>query len=131
MNEGRISILTKLGKFMVVGGTGVLVNTVVLFLLYQVARLPLVPASIAAVETAIINNFVWNNLWTFQERSFSASRFASFNVVSLGGLVISTGTLYLLNEWAGVYYLLANLGGIALATTWNFGLSFVWTWGRS
>lgn len=130
VDEGKISILTRLAKFMVVGGTGVLVNSVVLFLLYQVATLPLVPASITAVETAIVNNFVWNNLWTFQERSFSLGRFASFNVVSLGGLMISTGTLYMLNEWAGVYYLLANLIGIALATSWNFGLSFIWTWGR-
>jgi dolichol-phosphate mannosyltransferase len=129
--EGRKTYIAgKLVKFGIVGGTGILVNTVVLYLLYDEVHLPLVLASVLAVETAIVNNFVWNNRWTFGERSFSLVRFGSFNLVSIGGLVISTGTLYALNEWAGVYYLLANLVGIALATAWNFGLSFFWTWGR-
>lgn len=122
-------ILVKFSKFALVGFGGVLVNTGALLLLYQFARLPLVAASPLAVEAAIVHNFLWNNRWTFGESTASLVRFVRFNLVSLGGLVITTVVLYLLVTLNGMNYLVANLLAIALATVWNFGLSLYWTWG--
>jgi putative flippase GtrA len=106
-----------------------LVNSLGLFLLYQWARLPLVIASILSTEMAIVNNFCWNDRWTFGRRHLSLNRFALFNLVSLAGLVITTSTLWLLVRHLGFYYLAANLLGIALATAWNFVANSLWTWG--
>jgi putative flippase GtrA len=129
-SQGRgLDILFKFVKFGIVGLGGILVNTLVLFLLYQIARLPLVMASAAAVEAAIVNNFVWNNHWTFEERGISLHRFAKFNFVSLGGLVITTLVLYYLVSSMSVHYLVANLLAVGAGTLWNFGLSLYWTWG--
>ena len=116
-------------KFAIVGLTGVLVNTVALVVLYQIVRLPLAAASTLAVETAIVNNFLLNDHWTFQRVDFSVVRFAKFNLVSLGGLAITVSTVYLLVGYASTNYVVANLLGIILATAWNFGLNIVWTWG--
>jgi putative flippase GtrA len=124
---GGDDLAAKMAKFALVGGTGVAVNTVALYLLYQVGHVPLIVASILAVELAIVNNFLWNNRWTFGQRDLSPGRFLRFNIVSLGGLAITTGTLYLVSS-LGVYYLLANLLGITLATVWNFALNVLWTW---
>jgi putative flippase GtrA len=121
--------LSRLGKFLVVGVTGMLVNSLVLFLLYQWARLPLVLASILSTEMAIVNNFCWNDRWTFGRTRLSLNRFALFNLVSLAGMAITTGTLWLLVRHLGFYYLTANLLGIALATAWNFVANSLWTWG--
>src|SRR5258708_24614727 len=115
--------LTRVSKFLVVGGTGVLVNSLALLLLVQWAHLPLVVASALAAELGIVNNFYWNDCWTFGRTQLSWSRFARFNLVSLAGLVITTGTLWVLVDHLGLYYLAANLLGITLATAWNFAIN--------
>jgi dolichol-phosphate mannosyltransferase len=122
------TFLVRLTKFLVVGGTGVLVNSLALLLLFQWVRLPLVLGSILATELAIINNYFWNDRWTFRGTRPSLYRFARFNLVSLGGQIITTGTLWLLVSRLAIYYLVANLLGIALATIWNFGASLLWIW---
>src|SRR5258708_39445646 len=121
--------LSRVSKFLVVGGTGVLVNSLALLLLVQWAHLPLVPASALSAELGIVHNFSWNDRWTFGRTRLSWSRFARFNLVSLGGLGITTGTLLFLVDHLGVYYLAANLLGITLATAWNFAVNSRWTWG--
>lgn len=125
--EGNGQILAKLTKFLVVGGSGVIVNTVALYIFYQVSKMPLLLASTFAVELAIINNFLWNNSWTFGQQDISIGRFLRFNLISIGGLAITTATLSIVTSF-GVYYLLANLVGITLATIWNFALNMMWTW---
>ncbi|MBV8719653.1 MAG: GtrA family protein [Chloroflexi bacterium] len=119
----------RLGKFLVVGGTGVAVNTAILFLLHQVAGLPVVVASALAVEVAIVTNYLLNDRWTFDRRRPSLRRFVQFNVVSLGGLLLTTTAVWVLTTALGVHYLLANLVGIGLATSWNFAANVYWTWG--
>lgn len=121
--------LAKFGKFSIVGGTGVIVNSLALFMLYDKVQLPLIVASAIAVEMAIANNFFWNNRWTFGARGVLFTRFAKFNIVSIGGLAITTATLWTLATFLGLHYLVANLVGIALATVWNFAVNLVWTWG--
>ena len=121
--------LTRLGRFLVVGGTGVLVNSLALLILFQWAHLLLIVASALSAELGIINNFYWNDRWTFKRTQLSLRRFARFNLVSLAGLVITTGTLWILVRQLGLYYLTANLLGIALATAWNFAANSWWTWG--
>lgn len=119
----------KLIKFLLVGGLGVIINSLALVVLHQFLRFPLVIASLAAVELAIVNNFLWNDRWTFGRKERSLQRFFQFNLVSCGGLVITTGTLWVLVSHLAAPYLLANLLGIGLATCWNFGMSLLWTWG--
>lgn len=121
--------LTRLSKFLVVGGIGVLVNSVALFILFQLVHLPLVVASALSTELVIVNNFYWNDRWTFGREQLSLRRFAQFNLVSLAGLVIATSTLWGLVRSLGVYYLVANLLGITVATAWNFAANSFWTWG--
>ena len=121
--------LTRLSKFLAVGGTGVLVNSLALLILFQWAHLPLMVASALSAELGIINNFYWNDRWTFKRTQLSLRRFARFNLVSLAGLLITTGTLWVLVRHLGIYYLTANLLGVALATAWNFVANSLWTWG--
>ncbi len=112
-----------------VGGTGVLVNSLALLILFQWVHLHLVFASALATELAIVNNFCWNDHWTFRRPQFSLSRFVKFNLVSLAGLAITVCILWILVNHLGLYYLAANLLGIALATAWNFAANSFWTWG--
>jgi putative flippase GtrA len=119
----------KLGCFLVVGGSGVLVNSVALHLLYGLLGLPFIVASAVSVELAIVNNFLWNDLWTFaRSRGSRARRFARFNTASLVALAITTSSAWLLVHGMGLHYLVANMIGIGLASVCNFATSVCWTW---
>ena len=117
-------------KFGVVGASGLLVNTLVLFLGYEVAHMPLALASMLAVETAVGNNFIWNNLWTFGQRSFTLDQFLKFNLVSLACMALTVAVLTTLVQWFGIHYLLANLLAVGVTTVWNFIANSLWTWNR-
>lgn len=123
-----MSSLMRVGKFLVVGGLGTLVNTGILVILYRHAHLALVASSAVATELAIGHNFLLNNYWTFGRRGVSFDRLVRFNVVSLGGQCITVATLWLLVQ-CGMYYLIANVAGIGLALIWNFTVNVRWTWG--
>jgi putative flippase GtrA len=121
--------LTRIGKFVLVGGSGMLVNTGALVVLYQHLHIALAVASALATELAVANNFVWNNYWTFGQRVLSLRRFARFNAVSLAGQCITIVTLWALVREGGVHYIVANVAGVGLAFTWNFVANARWTWG--
>lgn len=85
-------------KFVMVGGFGSLVQLVALSLFRQVFRTdyPWLSAYqislILAIETAIVSNFTWNNLWTFSDRKLKAGqipgKFLQFNLASGGSIII-------------------------------------------
>ena len=125
--------LTRFLKFCAVGLSGVLVNMGLLWLLTEVAGLFYLVSAAISIETSIISNFVLNDYFTFRDRrspqvkSF-LSRLLKFNLVSLAGLGFNMGVLWLLTEVFGIYYLLSNLCGIAVATLWNYLVNTWWTW---
>lgn len=118
-------------KFCLVGASGVIVNTVILFCLKEFINAPLITASFVAIECAILSNFLLNNHWTFDTQSGSPYyRFAKFNVVCLLGLGINMAILVMLTN-VGLYYLIANLVGILAATGWNYLSSRLFVWNNN
>ena len=106
-----------------------LVNAGFLFLLHGVLGLPLVPAVVLAVELTIVYNYLLHELWTFARHRPSFRRFAQFNLTALGALAVNSLCVWVL-AGMGMYYLTANLVGIAAALTINFTLSTTWIWGE-
>ena len=104
-----------------------------LWLLTEVAGLQYLLSAAIGIETSIITNFLLNDFFTFPDRrsltvKSTLSRLFKFNLVSIAGLAINLGVLWLLTEVFGVYYLVSNIFGIALATLWNYGVNTYWTW---
>lgn len=114
-------------RFAFVGGSGVVVNMVALWLLHDKFGLGLTRSSLVATSLAILNNFVWNNYWTFKATSVQSRRLAQFIFISLIGMVITIGVLNILVAF-GFHYAPANLAGIMIATAWNFFANSKWTW---
>lgn len=120
-------------KFCLVGGSGVVVNMGLLYLLTEYAGLFYLVSSAISIETSIITNFLLNDFFTFHDRRGIGprqffGRLLKFNLVSLGGHVLNMTVLWLLTSVAGLYYLVSNLFGIAAAMTWNYLVNFWWTW---
>lgn len=133
---------TKLGglrflQFCVVGSSGVVVDTALLYLLSDPSTLALglTRSKFVASETAIVSNFLLNDLWTFRDMAklqpgmrARLRRFVSFNVICSTGLLWN---LLLLNLMFNVLHMnryVANLIAIALVTGWNYWLNRKLSW---
>jgi len=128
--EGEIMRFLKFG---LVGGSGVLVNEGLLWLLWGIWGMVLFAASILAIEVSIIWNFSLNEVWTFHDRGDGGAkavfrRMGLFNLISIVGLGLNVIILLFLYNVFGVYPLTANAVGIAVAFLWNFSANNLWTW---
>lgn len=125
----RVPVTGRVLKFAIVGTTGVVVNISALYALSRWAGLPLVAASALAVELAAISNYLLNDAWTFAVRAPSLGRLAKFNIASLAGLALNVLSVWLLTR-VGLYFLMANLIGIAAGFVANYTFSVSWVWAR-
>ncbi len=127
-------------RFCIVGGSGVLVDMFVLFLLSDPIMLGwgLTRSKILAAELAIFNNFLWNDAWTFSDLTddrrtlhHKLHRFWKFNAVCFLGLVMN---VVILNIAFNVFELnryLSNGIAILLVTLWNFWINLKFSWRSS
>jgi len=79
-------------KFLVVGTTGFIINTVLLLLGVKVGLKPSIAGPLGA-EFAVISNFILNNFWTFSDKKITdysvlPGKFIQFNILSFGSVVI-------------------------------------------
>lgn len=94
-------------------------------------------AKIASVSVAIVVNWIGNRYWTFREhrRKNVALEFVEYVGVSIGGMAIGLGCLYLSHYVLGFTSLLAdnissNVIGLGLGTIFRFGFYRYWVYGR-
>ena len=87
--------LIKFIKFNAVG----LINTGVDFLVFEVlifAGIHYIPAQIVSYACGMLNSYLLNSRWTFQDKSDSAGRVFAFALVNLVSLGVSIGVQALL-----------------------------------
>jgi putative flippase GtrA len=108
-------------KFMIVAWIGMAVNTACLYLFKGVWGMRLIPASMLAIEVAIIHNFIWLRYWAWSGRVVDGKRPPFFRQlfiynIATGAvdLVANVSILWLLATLFGVHYLLANIIGMIL-----------------
>jgi dolichol-phosphate mannosyltransferase len=132
-------------RFATVGASGTVVNIAVLYVMQEWV-LPVVIASpdlrlsvalVGAIAVATINNFAWNSLWTWADRLqagdtpnlrtdlATGNRLFKYTLSSWLGILIQ----YSLTLWlsAHMYYLVANVLSILLASVSNFLANDKWT----
>ncbi len=135
-------------KFAMVGAFGALVQLTALQLwriIFSSER-NFVLANFLSIETAIVSNFIWSNLWTFKDRKLKSSQiplsFLTFNLSSAGSILIQTVIAYLTAHTIGlqpvfvlpiINYLvdtgvISAVIGILLGMFWNFFAynTFIW-----
>lgn len=87
-------------------------------------------SNILATELAILNNFTWNDIWTFRDLKNKPllKRLVSFHVAALSGALVQWA-IYVILMAVGVHYLLANLIGIVVSFIVRFAVNRHVTWG--
>jgi dolichol-phosphate mannosyltransferase len=124
-------------RFAVVGLSGVVVDMALLYFLSDPASLGwgLTRSKLIAAELAIVNNFIWNDAWTFRDVAKNqmgwrqrARRFAKFQSICLAGVVLNVILLNLQFNLLGMNRYLANAIAIVAVTGWNFWLNLKISW---
>lgn len=115
-------------KFSLVGGSGVVVNWGGLWFLVTVFGLSKVFSKALAIEISIVNNFIWNNLWTWQERRRDPLflRLVKYNLATISTSALGDFLTFFVLYKAGIHYLVAGAAGIAVAVLINFFLADKW-----
>jgi dolichol-phosphate mannosyltransferase len=130
---GRISLFAKHAfKYYLVGASGILVNLGILFVLTEYGELWYLLSSTIAIYVSITSNFLLNKSWTFRDTAIKQRGFlmyGKFIGVSLVGMGIQLGFNYMFVEKLSVYYLLAALISIMIASSVNFVLNRRLTFG--
>ena len=131
--SSRISLFARHAfKYYLVGASGVLVNLGILYALTEFAGLWYLLSSSIAIYVSITTNFVLNKVWTFRDITIKQGAFlmyGKFVSVSLIGMLIQLGFNYIFVEELKLYYLLAALISIIIASSTNFVLNRRWTFG--
>lgn len=129
--------IAKFIRFGTVGFSGVFVDMTLFYLLHDTSTFGLGRniSKIIASELAIINNFVWNDIWTFGDISSTQKRWCQrfkrllkFNIICLMGLILNVLILNFLAEFLHINDYLANLMAIGIVTFWNFWLNLKLSW---
>ena len=131
-NERRVSVkfLSKAGRFYTVGASGFLVNFLVSLLLTQTTEFWYLHANILGILSSMSTNFVFNKIWTFQDRSFglrrAAAQYGKFLGFSSLGAIVQLGIVFSMVE-GGWSYPVSLAAGVLTAASGNFILNKKWT----
>ncbi|OIP76772.1 MAG: sulfonate ABC transporter permease [Oscillatoriales cyanobacterium CG2_30_44_21] len=117
-----------------VGLSGVFVDMSIFYLLGKLGW-GLTSSKIISSEVAVLNNFLWNDLWTFRDISSRqigwkklVKRFLKFNIICLIGIGLNLIILNFLYNYFKIDKNLANLIAIAIVTIWNFWFNLKLSW---
>jgi dolichol-phosphate mannosyltransferase len=126
-------------KFAIVGASGTLINEALLYFLRSIAGSILAQA--IGVEVSIINNFIWNDSFTFKRIRNDALdrkdhhldrklyRLLKYNLLSVGTFALNLTTYTLVLTLLGTkWYILASLVAILVAFVFNYFGSSRWAW---
>jgi dolichol-phosphate mannosyltransferase len=140
-SRGRITRLREtfqMGRFLrfgLVGFSGLFVDMAMFYLLRSYLHLPIARSTILSAEVAVVNNFLWNDVWTFRDISRGQpgkrkrfKRFLKFNLICLMGIVLQALVVSFLHDVFRVNEFLAKLMAIAVVTFWNFWVNLKLSW---
>jgi dolichol-phosphate mannosyltransferase len=137
--HSRLALLheSRFVRFCVVGCTGLAIDMTLLYVFSDPRMLGwgLTRSKILAAETALLNNFIWNDLWTFgavsrHQRTVGQRirRFFKFNVICSLGIFFNVVILNIEFNWLHMNRYLANLIAIGIVSMWNYNSNKKFSW---
>jgi dolichol-phosphate mannosyltransferase len=118
--------------FCLVGFAGVAVHLGVLWLLYRRMDFSFSAALIAAIIVAMVGNFALNNVLTYRDRRRRGWRLVTGLLLFCAACSVGSVSNYAVAKFlvaSGIWWPLASLCGLAIASVWNFGATGIVIWG--
>ncbi len=134
--RGRLAALlsmSRLGLFAGVGVLGAVVDTGVLIAAVELVGLGEIPGKVLAWVVAIVVIFSINERLTFAGYGEVGAqavlrRLGTSYAIRSGGFLVTLAVYTALIEFAGLWYVLANVVGICVGFVVNYVCESLWTW---
>jgi len=114
-------------RFALVGGIATATQYAILVVLVETIRVNAVFASAIGFLVSSVLNYRLNYSFTFGSDLPHTTAFPKFFFTALMGLLINTGTMFLLIDLLGVHYLLSQVAATGLTLVWNFSINSLWS----
>lgn len=127
----RTGEINKLMKYTIVGISGIVINTFVLFFCTDVLKIFYMISSAVAYEISILTNFIINDRWTFKavdNKSSFLTRALYFNYTMIIGAILGMLLLYVFTSMLSINYLVSNIMSIAIVFMWRYYASVTSVW---
>jgi putative flippase GtrA len=111
-------------KFSVVGLINTAIDVTLFALLIHVLNWDVLPANILSYSAGILNSFLMNKCWTFQDQkplSRSLKPFTNFVLINVSSLFLSSGAVWIFAQY--LPEMLAKLGSVGLVFVWNYSMT--------
>lgn len=130
-----IPFLSKTARFFTVGASGLALNYIVSFLLSNVvSNLWYIQAAGIGIVVSVHSNFVFNKIWTFEDRNFTLrhliKQYFSFLALCAFGAVIQLSLTYIFFEHWHIHYAVSLMLAVCIASMSNFLLNKKITFGE-
>jgi glycosyltransferase involved in cell wall biosynthesis len=126
MTKLAVKSQQQLLRFIAVGLSGVLVNTLLLWLFTEVFAIYYLASAVLATQGSTLWNFAWTEAWVFQDRPQRQGiwlRALGFLIMNNLLLLFRGPMLAVMVEGLGMHYVTANLVAIALLTLARFAVA--------
>ena len=114
-------------RYIIVGGAGTAIHLAILTLSVELFAIDAVIGSVIGFVGALLVSYLLNHYWTFQSRRSHLSSLSRYVTVSLLGLALNTGMMYVLINIFKLWYFAAQLCVILVVPAVNFLLNSNWT----
>lgn len=125
-------VLLKFIKFCAVGGSGLIIDFGLTYMCKEKIRINRYLANTIGFITAATSNYILNRIWTFESLNRNiVNEYISFIIVSIIGLLINTGTLWILHGKMKYNFYLSKIGAVGVAILWNFFANYQYTFSNT
>jgi dolichol-phosphate mannosyltransferase len=115
-------------KYLIVGGIGFIIDFLTTWFFKEKVKTNPFLSNSLGFSIAVIFNFTLNKFWTFYGIHGSSSyQFLKFSIVSVTGLLLNNGFLYLLTKKAKVNFYVSKLFVVGIVFFWNYSINVVFT----
>jgi len=118
------AVLLKAFKFGVVGLSGLIIDFSITWLCKEKLKWNKYLSNSLGFSLAVVNNYTWNRLWTFQSEKAWMPELLLFVVYALIGLLLNNLLLMLFHERFGIRFYFAKSFAIICVFAWNFLANF-------
>lgn len=133
--NGLLKLIKQFSKFVVVGGINTAIDFIILRILVAVTGIVggvgIIVLNSLSFSVAVVNSYFLNKHWTFEDKTQSTStnegfKFSQFFAVSLVGLAINGGIVYLITTHVSPVLGISHANWVLVGKLFATGVSLFW-----
>lgn len=113
-------LLKQILRFTIVGGIATVIDFVCLYIFKEFLNLNIILSNTLSFTISVIYNYIASIKWVFDVNKNSKFQFIIFVILSVIGLLINNGILYLFTSYTEFYYLLSKVFATIVVMIYNF-----------